>query len=81
MEESMAVAFVSQKGMTKQEKHNQLLGLLFISPWLIGFLLFALFPLLASIYYSMTNFDFIRTPQFVGPANYVRLFSVDPVFW
>lgn len=69
------------QGMTKTEKRNQLLGMLFISPWLLGFLLFALFPLVASLYYSMTNYDFIRQPQFIGVTNYTRLFTVDPDFW
>ncbi|HAJ38147.1 MAG TPA: spermidine/putrescine ABC transporter permease [Chloroflexi bacterium] len=77
----MAVATAPTRGMTKTEKRNQLMGLLFISPWLIGFLLFALFPLIASLYYSMTNYDFIRDPQFIGLANYVRLFTTDPDFW
>lgn len=77
----MAVATASRRGMTKTEKRNQLMGVLFISPWLIGFLLFALFPLIASLYYSMTNYDFIRNPQFIGLTNYVRLFTVDPDFW
>ncbi len=67
--------------MTKTEKRNQITGLAFISPWLIGFVLFALFPLVASLYYSMTNYDFIRDPQFIGMTNYVRLFTVDPDFW
>lgn len=77
----MAVATASRRGMTKTEKRNQVMGLIFISPWLIGFLLFALFPLLASLYYSMTNYDFIRDPQFIGLTNYVRLFTIDPDFW
>lgn len=77
----MAVATAPRRGMTKTEKRNQVMGLLFISPWLIGFFLFALFPLIASLYYSMTNYDFIRTPQFIGLTNYVRLFTSDPDFW
>lgn len=77
----MAVATMPRRGMSKQEKRNQVLGLLFISPWLIGFFLFAIFPLLASIYYSLTNYDFIREPTFIGFANYTRLFTVDPDFW
>ncbi|HHY58575.1 MAG TPA: sugar ABC transporter permease [Chloroflexi bacterium] len=77
----MAVATAPRRGMTKTERRNQVMGLLFISPWLIGFLLFALFPLVASLYYSMTNYDFIRDPQFIGLANYVRLFTTDPDFW
>lgn len=67
--------------MTKQERHNQILGLTFISPWLIGFFLFSLFPLIASFYYSMTNYDFIRDAQFIGLANYRYLFTTDPDFW
>lgn len=67
--------------MTKQERRNQILGLTFISPWLIGFFLFSLFPLIASFYYSMTNYDFIRDEQFIGLANYRYLFTTDPDFW
>jgi multiple sugar transport system permease protein len=77
----MAVATMPRRGMSKQEKRNQMLGLLFISPWLIGFILFAVFPLLASIYYSLTNYDFIREPNFIGLTNYTRLFTTDPDFW
>lgn len=77
----MAATTVPVRGMTKTERRNQVLGLLFVSPWLIGFFLFALFPLVASLYLSMTNYDFIRVPKFIGAANYMRLFTSDPDFW
>ena len=77
----MAATMTHKRGMTKTEKRNQVMGLLFVSPWLIGFFLFALFPLIASLYLSMTNYDFIREPKFIGAANYVRLFTSDPDFW
>ncbi|MFO7634540.1 MAG: sugar ABC transporter permease [Caldilinea sp.] len=77
----MTATATRMRGMTKTEKRNQVMGLLFVSPWLIGFFLFALFPLIASFFYSMTNYDFIRQPQFIGAANYVRLFTTDPDFW
>ncbi len=77
----MAVTTAPARGMTKTEKRNQVMGLLFVSPWLIGFFLFALFPLVASLYLSMTNYDFIREPRFIGAANYMRLFTGDPDFW
>jgi multiple sugar transport system permease protein len=67
--------------LSRQERRQLMLGLAFISPWLIGFLLFAVFPLIASVYYSMTNFDFIREPSFIGLKNYQRLFTNDPDFW
>ncbi|HRJ42387.1 MAG: sugar ABC transporter permease [Caldilineaceae bacterium] len=77
----MAATTVPRRSMTRSERHNQRLGLLFISPWLIGFIFLAVLPLLASIYYSMTNYDFIREAQFIGLTNYRRLFTIDPDFW
>jgi len=77
----MTAIVTGWRNMSKTERRNQILGLLFVSPWLIGFLLFALFPLVASFYYSMTNYDFIREPRFIGLANYERLFTIDPDFW
>ncbi len=77
----MALAAAKPRtGMTKQEKRNVIVGLAFVSPWILGFLLFAVYPLIASLYYSMTNFDFIRDPQFIGLKNYQRLFTTDPDF-
>lgn len=49
------------------------LGLLFISPWLIGFLAFTLYPLLSSLFYSFTLYDVVRPPRWIGPANYQDL--------
>jgi multiple sugar transport system permease protein len=77
----MAVGAAASRGMTKQERRNFIVGMLFISPWLLGFVLFAIYPLIASLYYSMTNFDFIREPEFIGLKNYQRLFFNDPDFW
>lgn len=55
-------------------------GLAFISPWLAGFLIFQLYPFIASFFYSFTNYNGMAKPDFVGLANYVRLFAVDPDF-
>lgn len=50
-------------------------GLLFVSPWLIGFLAFTLYPFGASLYYSFTDFSGVGTPHFVGLNNYRNLLS------
>jgi multiple sugar transport system permease protein len=55
-------------------------GFLFISPWLLGFLLLSAGPMLASFCLSFTKYD-LHTVQFVGPENYRRLFTRDPLFW
>jgi multiple sugar transport system permease protein len=54
-------------------------GFLFISPWLIGFLIFTLGPLIASIFLSLSKWDIFADPQFVGLQNYSKML-VDPLF-
>jgi multiple sugar transport system permease protein len=56
-------------------------GLLFISPWLIGLLVFTLYPLLASLYYSFTDYNVLEPATVVGLSNYRELFSADHLFW
>jgi ABC-type sugar transport system permease subunit len=55
------------------------LGLLFVAPWIIGFLVFYLIPMVASLVFSFTEFDLSNpdTLTFVGLDNYIRLFN-DP---
>ncbi len=53
---------------------------LFLLPWLIGFFGLTLGPALASLYLSFTNYDLIRSPDWVGAANYVRIATADPKF-
>lgn len=57
---------------------NQILGLLFVSPWLFGLLAFTAYPILASLYYSFTLYDIINAPQWVGLQNYAIMLSQDP---
>ncbi|NPV57689.1 MAG: sugar ABC transporter permease [Anaerolineae bacterium] len=54
-------------------------GLLFLSPWIIGFFLFTLLPMLASLIFSFTNYNPIHPDEteFVGLVNWARLFT-DP---
>lgn len=56
------------------------MGLLFVSPWLIGFLLWTLYPLISSFYYSLTRYDLLRDPIFLGLQNYIEIFTDDPLF-
>jgi multiple sugar transport system permease protein len=81
-----------QLSMSKREA---LYGYLFISPWLIGFILFTIGPMLASLYFSFTDYNVVDSPTWVGLANYSKIFSGvpeairtlsseplgDPLFW
>jgi multiple sugar transport system permease protein len=55
-------------------------GYLFLTPWLIGFFGLTLGPALVSLYLSFTDFDLLRSPNWVGAANYVRIATADPKF-
>lgn len=55
-------------------------GLLFVSPWLIGFALFFAYPFFATIYYSFTDFSGVGAARWVGFQNYTNLFH-DHLFW
>lgn len=55
-------------------------GMLFIIPWLIGFLGFQLYPLLASLYYSFTDYSVLADGKWIGLNNYIRLFTKDRYF-
>ena len=66
--------------MTRGERRNLRLGLTFVSPWIIGFLAFTLYPVAASIYYSFCDYDVLTKPILVGTLNY-RDMLTDGVFW
>ena len=66
--------------LSRVERRNLRTGLLFISPWLLGFSAFTLYPSLASLYYSFTNLKILQTPQWIGLDNYAQLLK-DPLFW
>ena len=55
-------------------------GYLFLAPWLIGLMGLTLGPALGSLYLSFTKFDLITDPQWVGLANYERIFLRDRKF-
>jgi multiple sugar transport system permease protein len=57
-----------------------LVGLLFISPWLVGFFLFLVYPVLANFYLGMTQYSGFGEPQWVGFQNYAELIR-DSLFW
>ena len=64
----------------KRTRRNFVLGMLFISPWTAGFVVFTLYPMLASLIYSLSEFTFHQPLQWVGLHNYVTLFQ-DKYFW
>ena len=65
----------------KSDTRKYLSGYMFISPWLVGFVLFLIGPFIASIYLSFTKYDGKGLPVWIGAANYHQLLARDPIFW
>ena len=55
------------------------IGILFAMPWILGFTLLMLYPLVSSFITSFTSFSVLKPPTFIGPQNYVEL-ARDQVF-
>ena len=65
--------------LTRGERQSLITGVCFISPWIIGFLAFRVYPFFASLYYSFTFYPILDRPKWVGLDNYINLFD-DPRF-
>ncbi len=67
--------------MTRVERRNMRNALLFGSPFVFGFFIIYVYPLVMTIKYSFQRYNVIRPPMWVGLENYQRLFFEDPRFW
>jgi multiple sugar transport system permease protein len=61
-------------------RRNFLLGMLFISPWLVGFVSFLVYPIVANVWYSFTDYSGFGEAEFIGLDNYSRMRG-DDLFW
>lgn len=56
-------------------------GYAFIGIWLLGFLIFQLWPLVSVFYHSFTRYDVFSPPRWIGLGNYERMFTGDRLMW
>ncbi len=62
-------------------KREAIAGYIFIFPWILGFLVLRLGPMLASLFFSFTEYSILNPPKFVGLGNFIKMFTNDPNFW
>jgi multiple sugar transport system permease protein len=74
---SASTAARARPGRIASRRREAVAALLFISPWLVGFLVFTAWPVIYSGYLSLTDYDVINNPNFIGFDNYVAMFE-DP---
>src|SRR4051812_28680597 len=70
-----------RRGMGGQARAEERAAYLFLTPWLIGLVVFLLAPLAWSIYISMSDEQLLKPGQFIGLDNYHEIFTDDPSFY
>lgn len=64
----------------RNRRRETFIAYLFLSPWLFGFIVFLAGPMVASLYFSFTEYKVIAPPKWIGLANYTRMFGDDLFF-
>ena len=59
---------------------SRTLGLVYLSPYIVGLLVFTAIPFLASLYLSFTDYNLMSSPKWTGLENYIDLFFNDRTF-
>jgi multiple sugar transport system permease protein len=76
----LGIPLPARRKWTKRDKANFKIAMLFLSPWIIGFVAFTLYPMIVSLYYSFTIYHSKIAPEWVGLQNYADLIG-DKKFW
>ncbi|RLT44966.1 MAG: sugar ABC transporter permease [Chloroflexi bacterium] len=75
------LAAVVRREFSPRKRWQNFYGYLFLTPWLIGFLGLFIGPALYSLFLSLTKYDVLTDPTFIGFDNYVKMFTDDDQFW
>jgi len=62
-------------------REKAIAGYICALPWIIGFLIFILYPTIASLYYSLTYYDGINPPTWIGLSNYRKMFTDESYYF
>ncbi len=78
--QAQAASRPAKQRKSQSERREAFEGYLAISPWLLGLAIFTVGPIIASLYFSFTEYEVVKTPVWIGLANYQRL-AGDRLFW
>ena len=62
-------------------KREAATGYALVLPWILGLLIWNIYPFARSLYLSFTKYNIFQPPEWVGIENYVRMFTKDRQFW
>lgn len=80
---ALAWVYLPERGKkrTAAERAENRTSLWFLSPWIVGTLLFTVGPMIFSLLMSFTNWDIIRPAEWRGVGNYTEALTQDARFW
>lgn len=76
----MTALSAMQPARRRNSRRETFVAYLFLSPWIFGFVVFLAGPMIASLYFSFTEYKVIAAPRWIGLANYTRMFTDDLFF-
>jgi multiple sugar transport system permease protein len=76
----MRTSLFDRARLSRKERRNLVTGLLFVSPWIVGFLAFLVYPILYTLRISFTQYSGFGEPKWIGLGNYRDLLN-DDLFW
>jgi multiple sugar transport system permease protein len=82
MEHSPTLSQTTHAGwrMSNRTVRKNLVGYAFLTPWLLGFFIFSVGPIVASLYLSFTKYDLLSPPVWSGLRNFQVMLTMDPRF-
>jgi multiple sugar transport system permease protein len=72
---------MKKRHSTRMSRREAIWAYALIGPWIVGFLAFTAGPVVASLVFSLTDYDIVNAPRFVGLAMYAKMLTQDPKFW
>jgi multiple sugar transport system permease protein len=75
---SRSIKTSKKMSLSKREART---AYLLIGPWILGFIVFTLGPMLASLIFSFSNYSIVSSPKLIGLANFIEIFFGDYRFW
>lgn len=60
---------------------KNIIGYMFLTPWILGLLFFTFIPIISSFYLSFTKYDLFTSPKWIGFSNYLHMFTQDSTFY
>ena len=77
----LAVLTDRPRGRGRATRAEERAAYAFLSPWILGFVVFLLIPLAWAVWLSFTDEQLLRPGRFIGFENYTRAFTADPSFY